>query len=161
MAKHKYFGTIKEDWAGFSAEITFNLFRDSNVSIFLGEECDEDGEDIDTPPNHEDLNDYAQTYSEFLLNFNHVLERIKEDAFKRYLNLYAHYYEDEHKSGQKPLNIDTKDKHFETITAIKYLRILKNGCVRIPMTYTLDQEHGLEVLIKNSEIIDIGGIAET
>ncbi len=28
------------------------------------------------------------------------------------------------------------------------------------MTYELDHEHGLEVLIKNSKIIDIGGIAE-
>ncbi len=161
MEEHKYFVKIKEDWAGFSAEITFKLFRNSNVSIFLGEECDENGEDIDTTPHDEDLDGYAQTYSEFLLIFNHVLERIKEETFKRSLNLYTHYYEDEHKSDQKPLNIDTKDKHFETITAIEYLRTLKNGCVRIPMTYELDHEHGLEVLIKNSEIIDISGIAET
>ncbi|WP_299442887.1 hypothetical protein [uncultured Aquimarina sp.] len=163
MNKHKYWGTIQEDWAGFSAEMEFisNHFENNNIKIFLGEEYDEDGEEIEITPSSNKLNDFENTYANFIIGLDEIIEKIQEKTFERYLKLYAHYYENEKKSGEKPLNISTKEIHFEYIKDINYIRILENGNVKIPIHYKIDTEHGIEIRLENNKIIDIGGIAET
>lgn len=43
-------GKIEEDWAGFSAEVVFRSqrFDRNNITIFIGDEFDDDGEEIET-----------------------------------------------------------------------------------------------------------------
>ncbi|MBG6130841.1 hypothetical protein IWQ47_002305 [Aquimarina sp. EL_43] len=163
MKKHKYWGKIEEDWAGFSAEIVFNsqYFDNNKVTIFLGSEFDDDGEEIETIPNEVELNNFKNTYVKFITNIDTIIDKIMNKTFERYLKLYAHYYENEEKSGEKPLNIDSKEKHFEKVKNIIYIRILDNGNIKILIRYELDIEHGLEIRLENNKIIAIGGIAET
>jgi len=49
MIVHPFWGKVEQDWAGFSSEITFfhPFFKNSGIEIFLGEEFDEDGEEIE------------------------------------------------------------------------------------------------------------------
>jgi len=163
MKKHKYWGKVEEDWAGFSAEINFisSYFENKEVSIFLGEEYDEEGEEIETAPSDDELNNYETTYIEFLQNIDAIIETIKQMTFDRYIKLYAHYYENEEKSGEKPLGVSTKEKHFDYIKDINYIRILEDSNIKIPIHYKIDTEHGIEIRLESNEIIDIGGIAET
>ncbi|MBL6446387.1 hypothetical protein JMN32_08715 [Fulvivirga sp. 29W222] len=163
MNKHKYWGSIEEDWAGFSAEIVFysKHFSSKPITIFLGSEYDDEGEEVETVPTHDELDNFEKTYTAFLADLDEVVDEIKEKTFERYLKLYAHYYENAHKSGEEPLNIDSKDKHFENIQDVNYIRILRHGNIQIPIRYKLDTEHGIEIRLENNKIIDIGGIAET
>jgi len=161
--KHKYWGKVQEDWAGFSAEITFDSkhFGNNKITIFLGNEFDDDGEEIETVPSNTELNDFENTYASFIIQLDEIIETMKDKTFERYLKLYAHYYENEKKSGEKPLNISTKEIHFEYIKDINYIRILENGNIKIPIHYKVDTEHGIEIRLENNKILDIGGIAET
>jgi hypothetical protein len=163
MKIHNYWGEVEEDWAGFSGEILFESehFGKEKITIFLGSEFDKDGEELETIPTETELTDFENTYAEFLKNLDKIVADIKEKTFERYLKLYAHYYENEEKSGNKPLNINSDEKHFKHIKKIKYLRILKNNTIQIPIRYSLDTEHGIEIRLENNEIIAIGGIAET
>ncbi|WP_103072157.1 DUF6985 domain-containing protein [Aquimarina sediminis] len=163
MKKHKYWKKIEEDWAGFSAEIVFNSkhFDNANTTIFLGSEFDDQGEEIETVPNDNKLNDFESTYIKFINNLDPIIDEIMTKTFERYLLLYAHYYENEEKSGEKPLNIDSKEKHFEKIKNLVYIRILDNENIQIPIRYELDTEHGIEIRLENNKVIAIGGIAET
>lgn len=163
MKKHKYWGEVEEDWAGFSAEKTFNIphFEQQNVTLFLGEEFDEDGEEIDTPPSPEELDAYEATFSSFLENLDTIIIAIKEQSFARYQKLYAHYFEDQAKSGAAPLNINTPGKHFQHLKEIMYIRILSNHTLQIPIRYGIDTEHGLEIRLENNKIVTMAGIAET
>ncbi|WP_317039176.1 DUF6985 domain-containing protein, partial [Polaribacter atrinae] len=163
MGKHKYWGKVEEDWAGYSGEIKFKSenFDKKEITIFLGSEFDEDGEEIETIPTENELDDFENTYLEFLKKFDNILIDISEKTFERYLKLYAHYYENQEKSGEKPLNIDTKEKHFENIKEILYLRVLKNGNIQIPIRYKIDTEHGVEIRLEKNKVIGVGGIAET
>lgn len=163
MKKHKYWGKIEEGWAGYSGEILFKseYFDKKEITIFLGSEFDEDGEEIETIPSNNELNLFENTYSNFITELEKIIEKIKEKTFERYLKLYAHYYENEKESGEKPLGISTKENHFEYIKDINYIRILENGNIKIPINYKIDTEHGIEIRLEKNKIIDIGGIAET
>ncbi|GAA3522604.1 hypothetical protein GCM10022393_41500 [Aquimarina addita] len=163
MKKHTYWGLIEEDWAGFSSKIKFITphFDTKKVTIFLGEEYDDDGEEIEKAPSNEELDTYQKTYSDFIMHLDQIIEDIKEKSYQRYIELYAHYYENEDKSGEKPLGIHTKEEHFTYLKDIKYLRILKHGNIKILIHYKIDQEHGIEIRLENNKIIDIAGIAET
>ena len=163
MEKHTYWGKVEEDWAGFSAEILFNSthFNSDEITIFLGSEFDDDGEEVEDAPNDIQLNNFESTYVKFLNSLDTIIEEIMTKTYERYLKLYAHYYESEEKSGEKPLNIDTKEKHFRYIQNILYIRILDNGMIKIPIRYELDTEHGIEISLENNDIVAIGGIAET
>jgi len=44
---------------------------------------------------------------------------------------------------------------------VSLIRILDNNTIKIPINYALDEEHGLEIKIKNNKVADIAGIAET
>ncbi|MGE9314778.1 DUF6985 domain-containing protein [Niabella sp. CJ426] len=161
--KHSYWGNIEQDWAGFSSDITFSnpFFNKQNVEVFLGEEFDEDGEEIDEPPTESRLDNFAATYQQFLNHIDTHIEQIQSKAFERYLKLYAHYYENPEKSGEPALNINSIAKHNEYIKEIIYLRVPDDDAIKLSIRYQIDTEHGLEFRFENGQIAAIGGIAET
>ncbi|RBQ08946.1 DUF6985 domain-containing protein [Pedobacter miscanthi] len=163
MTTHSFWGKVEQDWAGYSAEITFYhpFFKNSGVEIFLGEEFDEDGEEIESPPTAEMLSSFARTYQNFLDNIENNLIAIQQAGFDRYQKLYAKYYEDPHRSGQPALKIDSTLRHNPHIREILYLRVLDENTLKISIRYALDTEQGLEFKFKDGNIIAIGGIAET
>ncbi|WP_430909029.1 DUF6985 domain-containing protein [Maribacter sp. 2-571] len=163
MIQHSFWGEIVEDWAGFSPGVKFvsPYFPEKEIKLFLGTEYDEDGEEIEIPPTTDQLDSFQKTYSAFIDGIDTVMEAIKAQTFERYLGLYAHYYENETKSGTPPLGITTMDKHFVTLQDVLYLRILDHDTIKIPIHYTIDTEHGLEIKLNANRIVAIGGIAET
>lgn len=160
---HKYWGNVKEDWAGFTSDIIFSnpFFDKQNVEIFLGEEYDEDGEEIDTPPAIEFLDAFADTYQKFITNIEKHLSEIQQKAFDRYKKVYAHYYENQEKSGELPLNIDNVEKHNSYIKDLMYLRVLEDETIKLTIRYAIDTEQGLEFCFTSGMISAVGGIAET
>lgn len=163
MTTHQYWGNIEQDWAGFSAEITFSnpFFNRQNLEIFLGEEFDEEGEEIEEPPTENQLNAFAETYQSFIVHFEIHLREMQTKAFERYQKLYAHYYENPEKSGEPALHIDAVDKHNEYIKEIMHLRVLDDDTIKLSIRYKIDTEHGLEFRFENGQIVAVGGIAET
>lgn len=163
IMKHSYWGNVELDWAGFSSDITFSnpFFNEQNIEVLLGEEFDEDGEEIEEPPNESLLDGFAATYQNFLNHIHTHIKHMQFEAFQRYLKLYAHYYENPEKSGEPALNIDSVEKHNEYIKEIMYLRVLDNDTIKLLIRYQIDTEHGLEFRLENGEIAAIGGIAET
>lgn len=163
MTKHKYWGKVEQDWAGFSSGITFSnpFFDQQDVEIFLGEEYDEEGEEIEESPTEDQLTQFEETYQNFITNIDSNLKSIQNKAYERYLKLYAHFYEDSEKSGEPALNIDNLDKHNENIKEIMYLRVLDMKTIKLSIRYKLDTEHGLEFKFVDGQIKNVGGIAET
>ena len=163
MTTHPFWGKVQENWKGFSPEITFSnpFFERQNIEIFLGEEFDDDGEEIDTPPEPDRLNELAETYQNFTLNIEKCISDIQQKAFERYQKLYAHYYENPEKSGEPALNIETTEKHNQYIKELMYLRVLEDKIIKLSIRYELDTEHGLEFRLMDGTITTIGGIAET
>lgn len=163
MSKHKFWGQITETLMGYAADQKYNIpnFSEQEVEIFLGSEFDEDGDEIDTPPDQTSLDEYADTFSAFLNNLPNILLTIKAQGFERYQRLYAPYYEHEQKSGKAPLNIDTAEKHFEYMRDMLQIRVEDNQTIIIPIRYQLDTEHGIEIRLENNEITSISGIGES
>lgn len=163
MATHQYWGNVEQDWAGFSAELTFShsFFENKGVEIFLGEEFDEDGEEIEEAPTPNQLDAFAASYQKFIANFEEHLRAMQTKAFERYQKLYAHYYENPEKSGEPALNIDSIEKHNEYIKEIMFLRVLDENAIKLSIRYQIDTEHGLEFRFENGQIVAVGGIAET
>ncbi|RYG19332.1 MAG: hypothetical protein EOO07_07060 [Chitinophagaceae bacterium] len=163
MAIHQYWGNVELDWAGFSGEITFNhpFFSEQGITIFLGEEFDEDGDEIEEAPIENQLDAFAETYKSFITNFEAHLREMQIKAFERYQKLYANYYENPEKSGEPALNIDSIEKHNEYIKEIMFLRVLNENALKLSIRYQIDTEHGLEFRFENEQIVAVGGIAET
>ncbi|MDQ0593610.1 hypothetical protein QFZ37_001979 [Chryseobacterium ginsenosidimutans] len=161
--KHSYWGNIEADWAGFSSDLTFSnpFFDEQEIEIFLGVEYDEDGEEIEELPTENQLTEFAETYRDFLENIETNIKSIQDKAYERYLKVYAHFYENSEKSGEKALNIDNVDKHNENIKEIMYLRVLNEKTIKLFIRYKLDREHGLEFKFVDGQIEDVGGVAET
>ena len=160
--QHPFWGAVEADWAGFSAEKTYFMPGfDKEVTLFLGDEFDEEGEEIDTPPTPYMLDLYEVTFQQFTGNVPAILAAIKEAAFVRYQTLYTHYYEDEKQSGKPPLGIDTADAHFAFMTDLAYIRVTDEGTIKLPIYYKIDSEHDLEIKLVNGKIAEIGGMAET
>lgn len=175
--QHKYFGTILEDeWSGYYPEAkTFIPYFETEVTINLGAEFDEDGEEVTDPPTESQLDEFASTLDDFLANIDRVIIDIQQSAFEHYQKIHAKYYEKpfevlfdnskvqrpENGELHSPLSIDTKEKHFEYMKKLHLgLRVEEDKKVRIPIYYSLDEEHGLEVILKNNKVIFVGGIAE-
>ncbi len=163
MIEHCFWGYVEEDWAGFSAELTYCPpdFPSRRISIFLGEEFDEDGEEVEAAPSLEDLDLFQATFEEFKTLEKDIFKQIKEQCFQRYLKLYAPHYENSAQSGKPPLGVATRQEHFRFIEEILLIRVLSDKEIVIPMRYKLDREHGIEVRLKSNRLVDIGGIAET
>jgi cell wall assembly regulator SMI1 len=159
--KHKFWGNVQKDLAGISSDRFFKIphFK-ANVEVFLGEEFDEDGNEIEKLPTKKQLDSFEKTFNIFLENINDIIFQIKEKTFVRYKKIYANYYEDSKQSGKEPLNIDTKEKHFKYVKDVLNIRILKRNSIQIAIRYDLDTEHGLEIKFTNNKIVGIGGIAE-
>ena len=173
----EYFGAVEKDWAGFSSEYLFTMpYFEKEVEVFLGEEFDEDGEEVPTPPTNQQLTEYEQTLKDFLSNIDVVIADIQQSAFEYYQKHYAKYYEKPFevifenpmvkniKSGELhfALNINSKEKHFDYMKDIvSLIRILDNKTIKIPIRYALDHEHGLEIKIVNNKVAEIAGIAGT
>lgn len=162
MNNHQYWGKVKSDWAGFSSNITFKskYFDDIEAIVFLGDDLLEEDK-IVKPPSNSSLDEFEKTYTRFLNDLDNIISEIMNKTFKRYLNLYAHYYEHQERSNEPPLNITTPEKHFALIKDLLYIRVLKDGNIQIPIHYQIDTEHGIEIRLENNRIIKIGGIAET
>jgi len=174
QVEHKFWGMVEQDWAGFSGEVKFTSPHfEQEVDIFLGTEFDEEGDEIENPPEPEQLDEYETVYKSFVAQFDKIIIEIQEKAFKQYVKQYAKYYEKPFKvesffdtdvsEGKKhdPLGIDSKEKHFEYMKDIEYLRITDGKTIYMPIHYKLDTEHGLEIKFVNNKIADIAGIAET
>lgn len=159
MVKHDYFGKVekKEFWSGFRSEFTLKIpYFEKDVKVYLGSEYDEDYEEIDTPPNDQQLAEFEITLKDFLSNIDMIIADIQESAFNYYQERYASYYE------QEGLGIDTKEKHFEYMKDIlEAIRILDNKTIVIPIHYDLDTEHGLELKLVNNKVVAVDGIDET
>lgn len=159
IMNHPYWGGITESW---NELVTINKFSipyfDQDIKIHLGREDNEE-EEINIPITDQ-LDDFKETFKNFLHDIEKIVPDIKQQTFDRYNKLYAHYYEDESKSGQEPLNIDTPEKHFEALKDINYIRIQEKGVIHIPIFYGLDREHGIEIKIKDNKVECIGGIGE-
>ena len=81
--KHDYWGDIHPSWAGFSSETFFShCFFNQNADreIFLGEEFDEDGEEIEEAPNLDQLNAFAKTYQLFINSIEQHIQTIQQHA---------------------------------------------------------------------------------
>ncbi|MCU4416815.1 DUF6985 domain-containing protein [Acinetobacter bereziniae] len=162
--KHDYWGEIHPSWAGFSSETFFShafFNQHANREIFLGEEFDEEGNEIEQEPDQEQLNAFAKTYQKFLQNFEQHLKTIQQHAFERYQKLYAHHYENPEKSGEAALNIHNVESHNPYIQTMLNLRLSSPDILRLSIHYDLDTEHGMEFKFVNDQLETVAGIAET
>ncbi|MFL0092924.1 hypothetical protein [Tenacibaculum maritimum] len=157
MTDYINWGEIEEDWAGFSSELEFksSLFFNKGITIFLGDEYDEDGEEVENPPTIGQLNIYYSAYLKFIEHLDIIVKDIKVKTFKRFSKIY------ENKEGVP--RISNEEEHFQYLEDINYIRISENTIIRIPIHYSnIDKEHGLEINIDVSTLeIKLGGIAET
>ncbi len=162
MTMHKFWGNIEEDWAGYTSDIYFSclFFDNPKVEIFLGDEYDEEGEEIEVPPTEKQLTAFEETYKTFIDNIEKHLIDLQSKAFDRYKRIYAKYYEDSEKSGEPPLNIDSIEKHNDYIKDLLYLRILDDKTIIVTIRYKLDTEHGIEFKFVDGQIDAVGGISE-
>ena len=160
---HQYWGKAEQDWAGFSSDISFSnpFFNKQNAEVFLGQEFDEDGEEVEDAPTESQLDGFSKTYQSFIVHFEEHLRSMQTMAFERYQKLYAHYYENSEKSGESALNINSIETHNEYIREIMFLRVLNDNTVKFSIRYKIDTEHGLEFRFENGQIVAVGGIAET
>lgn len=187
MKLNNYFGQVKKDFQGFSAENTFKIphfevynnvnstSKVNSVKVLLGEQYDDEWNEIETPPTQTQLSEYEKTLKNFLIEIDKIVIHIQEKTFEYYKTVYSKYYEkpfvvlfenekikDNNVGLHQPLNIDNKEKHFEYMKEIlQWIRITKNNTIQIPFSYLLDEEHGLELKIVNNEVQAVGGIAET
>jgi hypothetical protein len=177
MTNHDFFGKVENDWAGFSSEHKVRIpYFETKVEVCLGLEFDEDGEEVSIPPTDQQLTEFEQALKDFLNNIDSIIVDIQQSAFEYYQEIYAHYYkkpfevlfvnskvqEPENGELHSPLNIDTKEQHFEYMKDILSLvRILDNRTIIIPIRYALDEEHGLELKITNNKVAKVAAIAET
>lgn len=161
---------------GFKSESVFKIpYFEKYVKIKLGAEYDEDYGRVEVPPNEEQLAEAEETLKDFLNNIDTIILDIQESTFDYYKKNYSHYYEKPfevlfpNSKVQKtsselhpPLNIDTKEKHFEFMKEIcECIQVLKNKILIIPIHYALDGEHGIEIQIKTNKVVIVGGIAQT
>jgi len=162
--KHDYWGDIHPSWAGFSSETFFShCFFNQNADreIFLGEEFDEDGDEIEEAPNLDQLNAFAKTYQLFINSIEQHVQTIQQHAFERYQKLYAHYYENPEKSGEAALNIQDVESHNPYIQTMLNLRVSTPDTLTLSIHYDLDTEHGMEFKFVNNQLERVAGIAET
>ncbi len=176
MTVHSYFGKVEMNWDGFSSEYKIKIpYFDKEVDVFLGEEFDEDGEEVSLVPTEQQLDEFEQTLKAFLSSIDSVIIGIQQSAFDYYQRIYAKYYEKpfevlfENSKVQKKqngelhesLNINTKEKHFEYMRDILHFRIIEKETIKISIGYDLDAEHGLEVKLEKNKVAAVSGIADT
>lgn len=169
------FGKVRKSWAGYAFEKKIALpYFESEVEIFLGEEFDEDGEEVSSPPSTPKVKEYQQTLKVFLDGMD--IGAIQQSCHEYYESIYAKYYEKpfevifenslvkapENGELHPPLGLDTKEKHFMYMKkCLGSIRILDDKTIKIPIRYALDEEHGMEIKIACNQVVKVDGIAET
>ena len=126
--------------------------------VFLGEELFEEDEVYGLTTAQ--LDEYAATFQAFMAEAPRLLADFHEQAFARYQQLYAHYYEDV-ASGAPPLHLTSADQHAAYLQTVSLLRVTQEQTIRLVLHYDLDTEHGLEARFANNMLTELGGIAET
>ena len=160
MTTHSFWGIVQEDWAGLSAEQATTLPPfEQPIPVFLGEELLEEGEEYDVSTGL--LDDYAATFQAFRADAPRLIAALRDQAFARYLEVYAHYYENPAKSGEPALGITTAEQHFAYMQDVRLLRISSEQVIRFVIEYDLDPEHGLEAKFEGNVLTDLGCMAET
>lgn len=177
MTEQEYLGDIiKNEWNEFYLIETINIphFGD-DIKVNLVE-YDEDFEPTEEMPSKQTVDEYTKTLKLFLADIDNIMLDIKQSTFTYYLEIYTKYYEkpfevifDNEKVKKnannelhQPLQIDTKEKHFNYIDSIlEKIIISNNKTIVIPFIYYLDEEHGIEVKIRNNKVIRVGGLADT
>lgn len=175
MKEHKAFGQIIcSDWNEFYASKLIKLpCFDEDIRVRLVE-YDEDFEPLENMPSLDTLDEYAQTLESFVEHIDTIISNVQEVAFEYYKNIYAKYYEKPFKvifDNEKihnneilhePLNIHSKEQHFEYMTSgFNEIIISNNRTVIMHFRYLMDEEHGLECKIRENKVLAVGGIAET
>jgi hypothetical protein len=155
--KHAYWGEIESNLLGVTPRRRFKVPGLGAVAVLLGDECLED--DPTPLPSTKVLDTYAKTFQAFVAEAERHLETVAEQTFKRYVRLYARYYEDA--SARKPLGLTTAEAHRKHLGKLQRLHVTDKGAVRLVFRYSLDTEHGLELKFVNGKFKAIGGIAET
>jgi hypothetical protein len=160
MLNHPFWGHVAESWAGLSAEQPVVLPGfERPVEVFLGEELLEEDEEYDPTPAQ--LDTYAATFQEFLAHAPELIAALRAQAFARYQQLYAHFYDDPTKSGEPALGLTSAAQHAAYMQDVGYLRVSEQQTVRLIIHYDLDPEHGLEARSVANTLAEIGGIADT
>jgi hypothetical protein len=160
MTTHPFWGIVQEDWAGLSAEQSTMLPPfEQPIPVFLGEELLEEGEEYDVSAGL--LDDYAATFQAFQAEAPRLIAALRDQAFARYLEVYAHYYENPAKSGEPALGLTTAEQHFAYMQDVTLLRVSSEQVIRFVIEYDLDPEHGLEAKFVGNVLTDLGCIAET
>ncbi|WP_019946784.1 DUF6985 domain-containing protein [Hymenobacter aerophilus] len=157
---HPFWGKVEESWAGQASEYAVTLpgFEEP-IEVFLGEELDE--EDEEYAPTPAQLDAYAATFQAFMAQAPKHMAALQAQAFARYQQLYAHWYEDPAKSGEPALGLTTAAAHAAYLREIRYIRVTDEQTLRLVMGYKLDPEHGLEAKFVANTLVDTGGIADT
>lgn len=171
IIEHDFWGEIDESYFGVSASLKKNIpIFEQEVTVHLGYEFDEDGEEIEEFPSMEELSEYEETYKSLCENMDAILIDIQQATFNCFKVHLADYYKkpDEvirriaNKNIHLPLSICTKEEHFEYHKELLgWIRIAGDGVVIIPFVYHLDEEHGLEVKLVKNKVDEVGGISET
>lgn len=157
---HPFWGEVEESWAGLVAEhpVVVPGFEEP-AEVFLGEELDE--EDKEYAPARAQLDAYAATFQAFMAQVPEHVAALQAQAFARYQQLYAHWYEDPAKSGEPALGLTTAAAHAVYLREVKYIRVTDEQTLRLVMGYKLDPEHGLEAKFVANTLVDMSGIADT
>jgi hypothetical protein len=137
---------------------------DKKVELYFGFDYDETGWGyVETPPTENEIKEYENALKYFIENINEIIKSIKEEAFKYYKGVkqpYAIDFEKEHS-----VIINDKEKHFEYMDLYS-VRIVKNNKLKgsfvvLSIDYEIDEEHQMEILLKDKEVIKISEAAET
>ena len=155
--KHPYWGELESNSLGVTPRRRFKLPGLGSVAVLLGEECVED--EPSPLPATKVLDGYAKTFGAFVADAERHLATVAEVAFKRYVRVYARYYEDA--KARKPLGLTTAEAHRKHLGEVQRVQVTHKGTVRLVFRYSLDTEHGLELKFVNGQFKAIGGIAET
>ncbi len=142
---HDYWGEVVVEPLGFRSDIQFESASfNQKVSVWLGD----DEEDSLSPA---ELDTLKSCYVDFLENSEVYISQLQSIAWARFLKFYTH----------QTLDINSIDEHNETLKNLLHLRVSGNNALRFVIAYSIDEEHGLEVLFVNGELVDIDGIGCT
>ena len=154
---HAYWGRLLEDELGLKVEQPVSLPGFGQpIALYLGEEEPAD----DSVPTPEQLDAYAAAWQAFLAQAPTLLDALKQQAFARYQDLYAAFYDDPAQSGEPPLHLASAEAHLAYMQEVAYLRLTADQVVDMVIYYDLDPEHGLEAKFAAGQLVAIGGIAE-
>ena len=162
IVKSDYFGTIKKDLCGILSEYKFAIpYFEKKVEVYFGLEIDDDDNEIILVDNNllkrpyklptkNELIQYECTLKSFLENIDEIIKLIKKEAFKYYKEKKEPYGY----GNDIPL-INNDSEHFEYMKDLLFLRILKDNNILLEIGYGIDEEHAMEILIKNNQVYKI------